>query len=142
MTLTNANSVIALAIAGLYPVPQLLQGFSTDDAFTADDVAPVEVQMGVDGHLSAGYVPQAYPLTIMLQADSVSNKIFDDWHNAQKSSKEVYIASGIITLQGTGQKYSMTRGFLTSYNPQPGAKKILQPRKFVITFEDISQAPF
>lgn len=140
-TLTTANSVFALAIAGLYSAPQILQGYATDDAFAADDIAPVEVLMGVDGKLSGGYVPNPTKIKLTLQADSQSNKLFDDWQAAQKAAGELYTASGIITLQGTGQKYQLTKGFLTSYSPMPGAKKILQPRAFEITFESCNLSP-
>lgn len=140
-TLTTANSVFALAIPGLYPVAQILQGYSTDDAFSADDIQPSEVMMGVDGRLSGGFVPQPRPQTIMLQADSPSCQIFDDWQAAQESARELYIASAIISLQGTSQKYSLNRGILFSYSPMPAAKKVLQPRKFIITFESVSLSP-
>lgn len=140
-TLTAANSVFALAIASLYPAPQILQGYATDDAFAADDIQPAEVMMGVDGKLSGGWVPNPTVITLMFQADSQSLKVFDDWHEAQKAAKELYISSGNIVLQGTGQKYNLTRGILTSFTPMPPAKKVLQPRKMVITFEDCSLAP-
>jgi hypothetical protein len=97
--------------------------------------------MGVDGKLSGGFVPNARKVKITLQADSASNKIFDDWNAAQETAKEVYIASGVIALQGTGQKYQATRGFLTGYSPMPAAKKVLQPRTFEITFESITPVP-
>lgn len=140
-TLTTANSVFTLSVSSVYPTPQLLQGYATDDAFTADDVAPVEVVMGVDGKLSGGFTPVPYVMTIMLQADSPSCRVFDDWHAAQKAAKEVYTGSAIIVLQGTGQKYAGSKGFLTGYSPAPAVKKILQPRKFVITFEDLAMSP-
>lgn len=141
-TLTTANSVFALAIASLYPVPQILQGYSADDAFSADDIAPAEVLMGVDGKLSGGYTPVPVPMSILLQADSDSNQIFDDWQSAQQAAKEIYYASGLVTLQGTGEKWTLTRGILTSYKPMPDAKKILQPRKYVITWESAVKVPF
>lgn len=140
-TLTTANSALALQIAGLYPVPQNIQGYAADDAFMADDVDPVEVQMGVDGHLSGGYTPYPTKLNIALQADSASNAIFDNWLAAQVAAKEVYIANATIIIQGTGEKYAFTRGFVTSATPMSGSKKILQPRKFVITFEQCTKAP-
>jgi hypothetical protein len=141
-TLTSANSAFALQIAGLYPIPQSMQGYATDDAFTADDVNPVETLIGVDGKLSGGYTPYPTKLHIALQADSPSNAIFDNWLSAQVASKETYIANAIISLPGTGDKYTFTRGFLTSATPIAGSKKILQPRKFEITFEQVSKAPF
>jgi len=140
-TLTTANSVFALSIRGLYDTAQIIQGYATDDAFAADDVQPVEVQMGVDGLLSGGFVPYPTVLNVNLQADSASNQIFDDWLAFQNSDREAYIADATIILTGTGQKYNLTRGFMTTGSPMPGSKKVLQPRKFVITFETCEQAP-
>jgi hypothetical protein len=141
-TLTTANSALALQSAGLYPIPQSIQGYATDDAFAVDDVEPVETMMGVDGKLSGGYVPYPTKLHITLQADSASNAIFDNWLSAQVAAKELYIANATILLQGTGEKFVFTRGFLTAAAPMSSSKKILQPRKFVITFEQCTKAPF
>lgn len=140
-TLTTANSAFSLQIAGLYPIPQNIQGYATDDSFAADDVEPTEVMMGVDGKLSGGFVPYPTKLTVMLQADSDSMAIFDNWLATQGSAKEAYVANAIISLQGTQEKYAFTRGFLTSASPMPSSKKVLQPRKFVITFESCTKAP-
>ncbi|MDB5777610.1 MAG: hypothetical protein JWP38_3743 [Herbaspirillum sp.] len=140
-TLTTANSALSLQITSLYPVPQSIQGYSTDDAFATDDVEPGEFMMGVDGKLSGGYVPYPTKLTITLQADSASNAIFDNWLAAQAAAKEVYFANGTIMLSGTGDTYVFTQGGLSSASPMPSAKKTLQPRKFVITFESCSKAP-
>lgn len=141
-TITSANSALTLQIEGLYPVPQSIQGYATDDAFAADDVTNVETMMGVDGKLSGGFTPQPTKLTITLQADSASNDVFDNWIAAQKAARETYISNAAISLPGTRGKYIFTRGFLTSNSSMPGAKKVLQPRKFEITFESCSKAPF
>lgn len=140
-TLTTANSSFLLAVRGLYPVPQKIQGYAMDESFAADDVQPAEVQMGVDGQLSAGFVPYATAIVFTLQADSKSIDFFDEVLEAQKATKEVLIFDGVAILQGTGAKYAMTKGFLTSASPMSTGKKVLQPRKFTITFENVSKAP-
>jgi hypothetical protein len=140
-TLTTANSAVSLVVRGLFPVPQRLQGYATDDSFATEDVSPMEVQMGVDGQLSAGYVPYATPITFTLQADSPSTAMFDTVLEAQKANKEGFIFDGTIILQGTGAKYAMTKGYLTKASPMPAAKKMLQPRAFTITFESVTKAP-
>ena len=141
-TLTSANSTLSLQIAGLYPVPQSIQGYAADDAFAVDDVSPVETMIGVDGKLSGGFTPYPTKLHITLQADSASNAIFDNWLSAQLAAKETYIANVAISLPGTGEKFIMTRGFLTAGTPMANAKKVLQPRKYEITFESCTKAPF
>lgn len=134
-TLTAANSAFTLAITNLYPVPQLLQGFATDDAFSGEAVDIAEVQMGVDGRMSAGYVPNPTTITINIQADSPSLVMFETWFNATKGDQEIYPANGTILLTATGRKYNLRNGVLTRGTPFTGAKKLLQPSQYVITFE-------
>lgn len=140
-TLTAANSVITLLITGILPVPQQLQGFATDDIFSTEAVESAEVLMGVDGKLSAGWVPTIKKQTYTLQADSPSNAIFDAWASAQEAAREIFAAQGSVSLPGLGTAYVMTTGYLTSYVPVPEAKKILQPRKFTVSWQAILPVP-
>jgi hypothetical protein len=140
-TLTAANSAFSLQIAGLYPVPQSLQGYAIDDSFSVDDISPSEAIMGVDGKLSFGYTPYPTKIHVTLQADSDSNDIFDNWISAMQASREVYVANAAISLPGIGKKYIMTRGVLTGGNSMAGNKKTLAARKFEITFESCVVSP-
>jgi hypothetical protein len=130
-----------LAVTGLFPVPQQLQGFAADDVFDTEAITPAEVLMGVDGKLSAGYTPVPIRQNISLQADSASNLIFDIWQASQQAAKEVFFCSGIVRLPSVSKSFVMTNGILTSYMPIADAKKVLQPRKFSITWETIIGAP-
>jgi hypothetical protein len=56
-TITIANSVFTLTATAVFPVPQALQGYAADDAFTTEAIAMADVVIGVDGKLSAGYTP-------------------------------------------------------------------------------------
>jgi hypothetical protein len=141
-TLTNANSVLMLAVGGIFPVPQQLQGYSVDDMFSSADVTSAEAVMGVDGKLSGGYTPYPTIIEITLQADSPSAFIFDTWGTAEDTAREIFIAQLTILLPGTGQKFACTKGIMTSKSKMPTGKKILQPRKWAITFESVSPAPF
>ncbi len=136
-SISSANSIIMLAIASLYTVPQQLQGFAADDIFDAEAVDEVEVLMGVDGTLSAGYVPQPVKWSVTFQADSASIDLFEAWYASQKAAGDVYFATGIVTLPSVGRLYTCTNGVLTSYSPMSSAKKLLQPRKFGITWESV-----
>lgn len=140
-TLTSANSILLLSIQNLYNVPIPIQGFATDDAFATEEVENAETQMGVDGVFSAGYTPYPTPLHINLQADSLSNDFFDAWIGAEKTAREKYVANGSILIQATGSLYTFTRGFLTRFQMFPEGKKILQPRRFTIEFQDCSKGP-
>jgi hypothetical protein len=140
-TITAANSVFAITIAGLFPEPIRLQGFAADDVFSHALVAPVETLMGVDGFLSGGWTPQPKVQTIALQADSPSNAYFDDWYSAQETAREVYVADAHVTLQSIDVSFHCVKGFLTNYPPMADARRVLQPRRFSITWESITRVP-
>lgn len=140
-TITAANSIFMLSIRGLFPVPQQLQGYSADDAFSVEAVEPAEVVMGVDGRMSAGYVPYMTPISISIMPDSPSNSLFDAWLAAQKAANEVYAADAVISLPSVNRSYVCTFGILTSIQAFPGVKKVLQARPFRITWESVVAVP-
>lgn len=150
-TLTGANAVFTLAISPpafapqvsptLFAAPVQLQGFAADDSFATEAIASVETLMGVDGILSAGFVYVPIRQTIAIQADSISNQLFDNWWNAMQTTKDVYVAQGVITLTTIQTKYALTNGNLTTYHPIADVKKLLQPRRYGITWQIVSPAP-
>jgi hypothetical protein len=140
-TLTVANSVLMIVIPDLFPVPQQLQGYATDDVFSTEAVDSVETIMGVDGLLSGGWMPTPKRMTIILQADSASTLIFDVWQQAQEAVLDAFLADMLVSLPSLGRSYACTKGFLTSYTPMPDARKVLQPRRFQITWQSIIGAP-
>lgn len=146
-TITAANSVYLLSIGVgpgqnlLFP-PIQLQGFATDAAFETGASDDAEVVIGVDGFVSAGYVPFLTDQTIHLQADSPSVTIFEAWIEAEKAALEKLQCSAFISLPSVSRKYALTTGFLKSIISIPGTKKVLQPRDFVIVWGNISPAPF
>jgi hypothetical protein len=139
-TITSANSVFTLWVPELYPIPQALQQFATDDAWTIDAVDTAEVMMGVDGHMSAGFTPFITRTTIALQADSTSIALFDYWLSQMEVMKEVLMAQGTLLLPGTGLSYVMTNGVLTSSKKFADGKKVLQPVQHTISWESVHPA--
>lgn len=140
-TLTAANSVITIGVTSLFPVAQQLQGFAVDDMFTSESVTTVETMMGVDNILSGGWIATSKKITFALQADSISNNIFDTLWAAQEQAQEVFVLFGEITLRAIERSFTLQRGFMTSYTPLPDAKKLLQPRRFTVEWQRILPAP-
>ena len=140
-SITSANAILMLGILDLFPVPQQLQGFAADDVTDLSDLAPAETMMGVDGKLSAGFVFVPVQQGIMLNADSDSNDLFDAWYAAQQAAREIYYASGILRLTSVNRSFVLTKGVLSSYKPAPDVKKVLQPRKYSITWQSCVGAP-
>ena len=140
--ITAANAVYLLSITTLFPAPVQLQGFSADDIFDTEELQSVEAIMGVDGKLSAGFVFREVKQSITLQADSASMALFDTWWGMMQAQRQVFFANGAVSLNALGTKWAMTNGVLSSFKPMPDAKKVLQPRKFGITWEQVSPAVY
>ena len=136
-TITSANSVFTLVAAGLFPAPVQLQGYASDKAFATDALEIAEVNMGVDGRMTGGYVANPVKQTISLQADSPSRTIFAAILQAQKTAREIYYLSGSISLPSTGESFTMTRGILTTGKQIPDAQKLLQAVDYVITWQQV-----
>jgi hypothetical protein len=139
-SITSANSVFTLVVAGLYPAPQQLIGYSADKAFADDAIAIAEENMGVDGRMTAGYVFSPTPMTITLQPDSPSRTIFQTIIQASKTLKDVYYLTGTITLPSTQESYTLTRGVLKTVKQIPDAAKVLQPLEYQLVWESVNRA--
>ena len=139
-TITSANSVFTIVVPGLFPAPVQLRGYSSDKAFTTEAIDLAEVQMGVDGRMTAGFTPNPTKQTVTLQADSPSKDIFTALIQAMKTAREVFYISGSIALPSTGESFTLTRGILTNTKQIPDAQKVLQPMDFVITWESVNRS--
>lgn len=137
-----ADAVLTISIPLVFPGgPIQLQGFANDEVFDLPAIKSAEVMMGVDGVLSSGFVFVPIPQTISLQADSASNEVFDVWWAQMQATRTTYQASGLIKLPSIARKWTLGVGTLTSYKPAPNAKRLLQPRTFEITWQDLAPAP-
>jgi hypothetical protein len=141
LSLTGANAVLTLSISGLFDVPQQIQGFAADDVTETEPVTPAEVYSGVDGNLSGGWVYVPRIQTIMLQADSLSNILFEDWNAAQEAIQDLYFAGAELRLPSLGRAYVFTKGILSHFLPTPAIKKIAQPRRYQITWQKCIPMP-
>lgn len=140
-SITSANSVIMLAVPGVFNAPVPLQQFAADDIFTNDPVQANEVAMGVDGFLAAGKVFAPVQWSVSLMADSPSNDFFDQWYQAETKAIDTFRCNGTLWLPSLGKKFAMANGALTTYRNLPDAAKTLRSRAFVITWQSVSPAP-
>ena len=141
MDITSANAVFLISVPLILPVPQQLQGFAADDIFDMDDVDSTDTMMGVDGVLSGGMIYAPKPQNIALQADSGSVSFFEAWYQMQQGNAAAYAAQGNVTFTSIGRSYQLLTGFLTRYKPMADAKKVLQPRKFRVTWQQVIPVP-
>lgn len=140
-TITAADSTFVISSADFALAATILEGYAADAAFSMDNADTAETSLGVDGKLSAGWIPRSYNQTITLQPDSPSRPIFDALVGAQDASRTIYRLNGVINLPGNQYSYTMTRGVLKNYSAIPNAQKILQPMTFVIEWEKVIPVP-
>jgi hypothetical protein len=140
-TITSADATFVISSADFALAATILEGYAADAAFATDNADTAETSLGVDGRLSAGWVPRSYNQTITLQPDSPSRGIFDSLVGAQDAARTVFRLNGVINLPGNQYSYSLSRGVLKNYSSIPNAQKILQPMTFVIEWEKILAVP-
>ena len=136
-TITSANAVVMLAVAGLFPVPVQIQGFSAEKAWDTNPVVVTESQMGVDGRKTSGWVPNMVEQSYSLQADSPSKQFFNAIQRAQVATRDAYYITGSITLPSTGEAFTLTKGTLKNFPSLPNGGKVLGPMDFSIEWESI-----
>lgn len=131
--ITAANSSISCACA----IGNInFQGYSADSELSADTVKIVETRMGVDGQMSAGYVPAIKRFTVEFEASSSTI-----WHlmslaQLTESAKTPQPVVMTITIPAVGKKF-ICSGFLTDYPPVLNIKRTLDPVSFGFDFQDI-----
>lgn len=140
-TITSADSTFVISSADFALAATILEGYAADAAFAMDNANIAETSLGVDGKLSAGWVPRSYNQTITLQPDSPSRALFDLLVGAQDAGRTVYRLNAVITLPGNQYSHSLSRGVLKNYSAMANAQKILQPITFQIEWEKVISIP-
>lgn len=133
-TLTNANSVLTLAVGDLDIGPVQLQGFGTNDMFDTTAIKSAEVMVGVDGVKSQGYIAFLVPFKFTLQADSLSIDIMDAIQEAQEAARETYELSMSLSAPGLGKLWTFINGTITEFKKTPKGEKLMQAQSYEITF--------
>jgi hypothetical protein len=148
-TITSANTVFMISVAGLFTAPQQLQDYSADDIFDFDTVQMGESMVGADGIGVAGFTPWDARQMIRFMQSSVSIAVFELWIAAEAAVFDKFYATGIVMFPSLGKKYTLWKGSLSRGQPAPTARRVLAPREFEITwlprgigYPAISLAPF
>jgi hypothetical protein len=141
MSITSANASVQMTTSVSFPQGVTLDQFAVDDAWATEMVKMAEFAMGVDGHLSKGYVPVAKPLKISLQADSESMPAFDQLCGNQDAAQEVETVDIVIAIPGLAAQFTFHNGGLESGHRLPDAGKVLKKRDFQFQFEGLFYGP-
>jgi hypothetical protein len=148
-TITSANTVFMISVAGLFTSPQQLQDYSADDIFDFDTVQLGETQVGADGIGVAGFTPWDSKQMIRFMQSSASIAIFEQWLYAEATAFDKYYATAVVQFPALGKKYTLWKGALSRGQAAPTARRVLAPREFEITwlprgigYPAITLAPF
>jgi len=139
-TITSANSEFHLQVPGLYPVPQLIQGYMADAMFTSDSIDWAEIVMGADGRMSAGRIFNPTPQTISIMPDSPSQSIFENIIMQMIATREILFMDATILIPSIGKLYTLTRGVMGNGKIIPDANRVLSGTPFQITWESVTVA--
>lgn len=139
-SLTSANSSFVITAPPVFVTPYQMMGYASDKAFTFDATELAEVNMGVDGRMTGGFVPTPVKQAVSLQGDSPSKEFFALVMQYMKARREIVYLTATITLPSTGEVFALTRGILTSGHQIPSAQKILQPVEFSITWQSVNRS--
>lgn len=132
--LTSANATILLVVADLYPSGVQIEGFSTDQILTGEDITIAETRMGVDGRLSAGYTPTPKNVVLSVEASSPSLEVLQNLYQIMESERSQPECSMTIDIPSLDQVISLTQGCLTKARPMPDLKKMLDATSWTFTF--------
>lgn len=140
-TLTSANAVMMMTLPVL-PVPVKIEGFSTDDMSSQEDVQFTESRMGIDGFKSTGFVHNSRIVNITLESTSPSIDYFNIWISAMKTTKDnIDITLLTISSKALGKTFMCYNGSLESGKEMPDFKKTTQPVTYKLNFESIVVVP-
>lgn len=140
-TITSANAILTITCTDVFPVPQLIQGFATEDAWSIAPYETARAFKGVDGKKSAGFVPANKEMDIVLQADSLSRNVFQQILAVMSAKREIVTFDGNLVIPSTLEVWEFSNGNLGPNVPgPPTGKKTLEAVTWQITWDDIQPA--
>ena len=140
MVITSAHSACVLSGPALPVAAVAGAGDAVDTAWSLEDVETAVAQVGVDGKMSAGWVPRLNAMTISFTPDSESITMFDAIVTAQDTMKTIYTVQGTLSLPSVNKAYTLSNGVITQFKAIPDGGRVLQPQSYRITWESVKPA--
>ena len=146
LTSQSPKSTTAISASWIINIPSIgiighkVEGFSADDAFSAQSVKLIESYLGIDGLFNAGFIPQLKQLRGTLAPTSTSLEIFNLlFYEMERQEEAVWINSSIIQIPSINANFALTNGVLSEWTPIPNVKKVVQPVAFTIDWSKITK---
>lgn len=135
--ITSANSIIVLTCDELFPAGVQLDHFSADQSITQADEQIANTRMGVDGHMSAGWIPSIKTVTITVEPTSDAATVFDTIYSASAQSRSPYKIGLTVNIPALGKVITYKGGTLKNWKKLPDHKDVLDPIPAVMDFETV-----
>lgn len=135
--ITSANSIIVLSCDELFPAGVQLDNFSADSSITQADEQIANTRMGVDGHMSAGWIPSIKTVTITVEPTSDAAEVFDTIYSASQTARSPYTINLSVNIPSLGKVVTYKNGTLKNWKKLPDHRDVLDPIPAVIDFEGV-----
>ena len=142
MSITSVNAVIMLTAGTIFPQPYQLQQWTADNIVGTDPIKAAEIQMGLDGNLTAGFINAPTPQNFYLMADSPATYFFDQLYFQEKAQQDKIPIFGTLAFPAVRKKWALVKGFLEDYAPVPNAKKVLEGLQYRVIWQSALPQPF
>lgn len=135
--ITSANSSISMtSVLGNIDFSK----FSSDSIGSSDMVKFTETKIGVDGQMSAGYIPTIKSFTLNFEASSSSIPYLLDLERLAEVTKTPQAIVMTMSVPAVNKKFICT-GFFTDCHPTYALGKVLEPMSFKFDFNDVIPMP-
>jgi hypothetical protein len=135
--ITSANSSISFNTA---LGNEMGEGYSADNIFTSDFPDFAETRMGVDGKMSAGYIPTIKHLDFSFEASSHNITYFQAIATTVEMTKTPCPIVVSISLPAISKRFVCT-GVVKSVKMLMDAANVLEPMTVGMDFESIVPMP-
>ena len=134
--ITSANIELVFSAEEICPNGVVVQHFSADQMYTAEDEQVTETRMGVDGFMAAGFTPNIKVVTLSLEASSPLYETFKTLKQAQDKNRRPYNCQLVSRVPSIGQVFTWSEGVLHNTTWIPSAKRVLDPTQWTFHFQN------
>ena len=138
--ITSANSTLIVTVSALAIASVAMEGYAVDNAWALDEVETAVAQMGIDGKMTAGWVPRLNPLSLSFAPNSPSIASLSAIVNAQDVNRTIYTVQAVLSCPSIGKSWTLSNGVVTRGKILPDGTRVLGPQSFQITFESAKPA--
>lgn len=140
--ITSANAKLIFTCEELYPSGVEIQQFSTNQAFSSENIQVAETRMGVDGHMAAGYVPNIKVVTVQLEASSTSRRYFEQVQKAMIANQRPYKCSLTAIIPSIGEQVIWSEGVMQAGAVTSTAARVMEPTAWTFHFEQYDKSAY